>query len=504
MFWKLMHLMMLASLFGRGSRGRVRFLRRAAYRLLIALALLPGLSGLPPSSAAAATPDFGLAVSPSSEVLAPGGQTSFTITVTSLDGFASPVDLSVSGLPSGVSGTISPNSVTPSSLTPSVIAMLTISAAANAPTGSFTVTVNGTGSGITHTSTGSVTLNFGLVPMCYGAFAGQVSDSTTGQPLAGVSVSNGSQFATTDASGSYALTNVPLDASNAPRSYNMSGTKDGYWPAEGTSATASCGQITTVNLQLVSWEYGSLSGQIVEGTLDANGNVVPKQPLTAIGGASINISRDQWAYAPGPDGSSTGGGPGSNQSTTSAADGSYAAPNPLPLAYNNSPVSYGVQVSKNGYWRNNGSGTVSANQNTAVPPVPLLAMCYATISGVATYQDTGLPASGLQAAFTWAYGGNPTTTTTDGQGHFSFQNLVPLGVNNSATDYYVSIAPPPGYNGVQTGAHVSSCGQTISVSLALPPIPANVPNYADLDGYVRDSVTGQPIANAPIYYAWAD
>ena len=62
--------------------------------VLAALAFVP--------AAAASSPDFQLLVSPSSQQLQPGSSVSFAIQIGSIDGFSAPVDLSVSGLPSGM------------------------------------------------------------------------------------------------------------------------------------------------------------------------------------------------------------------------------------------------------------------------------------------------------------------------------------------------------------------------------------------------------------------
>ena len=58
-------------------------------------------------------PDFSLTVFPSSQTVAPGEYTTFLVTVTSLNGFDSPVTLSISGLPEGAYAYFNPNPVTP-------------------------------------------------------------------------------------------------------------------------------------------------------------------------------------------------------------------------------------------------------------------------------------------------------------------------------------------------------------------------------------------------------
>ena len=67
---------------------------------------LPGCPAGPPA------PDYSLSASQASQTVIQGASTSYTVTVTPTGGFAGSVSLSVSGLPSGASGTFSPNPAT--------------------------------------------------------------------------------------------------------------------------------------------------------------------------------------------------------------------------------------------------------------------------------------------------------------------------------------------------------------------------------------------------------
>jgi subtilisin-like proprotein convertase family protein len=101
-----------------------------------------------------ATDDFTISVSPSSQTLAAGTSVSYTVTTAVLSGNAQTINLSVAGLPTGVTGSFSPASVTAGGSS-----TLTLTAASTAPaaTGvSFTVT--GTGTAATHTASASVTV----------------------------------------------------------------------------------------------------------------------------------------------------------------------------------------------------------------------------------------------------------------------------------------------------------------------------------------------------------
>ncbi len=93
-------------------------------------------------------PDFTLGVSPSTMTVRRNGQGSTTVSIGSVGGFSTPVTLSVSGLPSGVTRAFSSNPVTPGGQS-----TLTLRAANSARRGTFTITITGSGGGKTHSAT---------------------------------------------------------------------------------------------------------------------------------------------------------------------------------------------------------------------------------------------------------------------------------------------------------------------------------------------------------------
>ena len=96
------------------------------------------------------TPDFSVTLSPTSQSVRGGGSVSYTVTVTSLNGFAGAVLLSVSGLPSGSAGSFYPTSVTAGGTS-----VLTIKTAPT-PRGTFTFTVTGTYGSLSRTATATL------------------------------------------------------------------------------------------------------------------------------------------------------------------------------------------------------------------------------------------------------------------------------------------------------------------------------------------------------------
>jgi hypothetical protein len=90
--------------------------------------------------------DFSLSISPSTQSIQAGSHQQLSVMATALNGFTATVSITFSGLPSEVTA---PTNVV---LTPGVSATVTLSAAANAPVGSATITVHGVAGSLTHTT----------------------------------------------------------------------------------------------------------------------------------------------------------------------------------------------------------------------------------------------------------------------------------------------------------------------------------------------------------------
>ena len=105
--------------------------------------------------AASGKADFSLSASPSSQSVAQGASASYSVTMTPINGFSGQVTLSVSGLPTGASGSFSRNPVSPNTKTCSSCqtSTLTVNTAATTPTGSYTLTIKGVSGSLSHTTT---------------------------------------------------------------------------------------------------------------------------------------------------------------------------------------------------------------------------------------------------------------------------------------------------------------------------------------------------------------
>ncbi len=94
-------------------------------------------------------PDFSMEASPTSLTIALGESESSTITITSSNGFSELVDLTVSGVPSGVTTILDPTQVTPPA-DGSKTSTLTVQVEDSATPGTYTLTVTGTSGSLLH------------------------------------------------------------------------------------------------------------------------------------------------------------------------------------------------------------------------------------------------------------------------------------------------------------------------------------------------------------------
>jgi uncharacterized membrane protein len=101
--------------------------------------------------------DFSLSVSPASLSIKQGTSGTYTVSVTRTGGFTGAVQLSVSGLPSGVTAVFSPNPATGTTST------LTVTATATAATGSFALTITGTSGTLSRATSATLVVTQGCV-----------------------------------------------------------------------------------------------------------------------------------------------------------------------------------------------------------------------------------------------------------------------------------------------------------------------------------------------------
>lgn len=106
-----------------------------------------------------AKPDFNVTALPKNQNVNQGQSVDYTVAVNATGSYSSIVSLSCLNLPSGTSASFSPQKVTPTGTS-----KMTISVAVTAQTGTYTLTVKGTNSSLTRTTTVSLTIQKSNAP----------------------------------------------------------------------------------------------------------------------------------------------------------------------------------------------------------------------------------------------------------------------------------------------------------------------------------------------------
>ena len=145
---------------------------------------------------------------------------------------------------------------------------------------------------ITLPSTGTVTLNFALVGQ--GSLAGTVTDAVSGTPLAGATVTVGTQQTSTNTAGQYAFTNLP--AGGATLTVALSGYQT---LAQGISLSA--GAALSVNCALPP-ANAQCDGQVTD---DATGAPIANATVTLAGQQCLTDSQGHYALSNLPTGTQT-------------------------------------------------------------------------------------------------------------------------------------------------------------------------------------------------------
>ena len=324
-----------------------------------------------PSCATTATPDFSVSDSPGSVTVAQGGSGTSTITVGSLNGFSSAVSLSASGVPSGVTASFSPVSVTPPA-NGSGASTLTLTASSSATTGTAVLTVTGTSGSTTHTTTVSLTVaaapNFSVsaspssVTVAQGGsgtstitvgslngFSSAVSLSASGVP-SGVTASFSPVSVTPPANGSGAST-LTLTASSSAT------TGTAVVTVTGTSGSTT--HSTTVSITVTTAPNFSVSASPSSLTVAQGGSGTSTITVGSLNGFSSAVSLSASGV---PSGVTASFSPGS---VTPPANGSGAST--LTLTASSSATTGTAVVTVTG---TSGSTTHSATVNLTVTAAP--------------------------------------------------------------------------------------------------------------------------------------
>jgi hypothetical protein len=163
---------------------------------------------------------FSLSASPSSQTVVAGNGTTYGVTV-NRSFFTADMNLSVSGLPSGATGSFSPNPV-PGAGSSST---LTVTTSPTVTPGSYTLTISGTGGTPAQTKTTQVTLLVGTFSLS--------ATPTSGTVAAG----SGTTYGVTISRTTYFVANVNLGVSGLPNGASGSFSPNPVGGPSGTSST---------------------------------------------------------------------------------------------------------------------------------------------------------------------------------------------------------------------------------------------------------------------------
>ncbi|HZE24362.1 MAG TPA: hypothetical protein VE054_10240, partial [Blattabacteriaceae bacterium] len=119
-------------------------------------------------------PSFSLVSSPTSQTVTAGGNTTYTLSTTAQNGFAGTVALTLSGLPTGASGTFSPTSISGSGSS-----ILSVSTTSSTPQGSYTLTVTGTSGSLVQSANITFVVNAATGTVTISAPANNSNQSTS-------------------------------------------------------------------------------------------------------------------------------------------------------------------------------------------------------------------------------------------------------------------------------------------------------------------------------------
>jgi hypothetical protein len=239
--------------------------RRIALTLLVVLAVL-GCSAYA-VYAAGGKADFSLSGSPSSQTINRGQATTYTVTVSRVNGFTGAVSLGVSGLPTGSTASWKLSDGTTSNVVPSSLnsATLTVQTANASPTGTFTPTITGTSGNLTHSTTVTLVLK------------------SPSDPNFTVAASPSSQSVVQGDQTSYTVTVTRSNGFSGSVSLGVSGLPSGTAASWSPSSTLPNGSTsTTLNVQTTSNASTGTYPLTITGSGSINGSTVQRTASAAL------------------------------------------------------------------------------------------------------------------------------------------------------------------------------------------------------------------------------
>ena len=183
-------------------------------------------------------PDFALTAAPPTGTAIQGMQTIFSVTVVPFKNYANLVSLAVSGLPGGVTATL-----TPAQVAPGASGMLTVTVPGSLAPGTFPFTMTGTGLVNGALVSRSATASLTVLPAGPTALSGRVVN-TEEQPLANVTIRLGALTTLTDGGGNFLLAEPPAGPQVVLIDGSTASTPTVSYPTIPVTVTIQSGQAT--------------------------------------------------------------------------------------------------------------------------------------------------------------------------------------------------------------------------------------------------------------------
>jgi hypothetical protein len=176
---------------------------------------------------ATASPDFTVSASPTSQTVTAGGSTSYGATASATNGYSGSVSWSVSGLPSGATGTFNP-----ASSTPTASSTLTVGTSSSTPAGTYTLTITASGGTLSHSTQVTLVVQ---------------SQATVGDFT--ITTAPSSQLVTPGAGTSYTVTITRVNGFTGSVSLSVAGV-----PFKGTASFSPNPATSTSTLTVTTWK----------------------------------------------------------------------------------------------------------------------------------------------------------------------------------------------------------------------------------------------------------
>ena len=249
-------------------------------------------------------PDFGISATPSSQTVAQGNATTYTTSISALNGFTGTAALSMSGLPTGATASFNPTSVTGSGSS-----TLTVVTASTTPAGTYPLTITGVSGTLSHSAAVTLVVQGPDFSLSATPSSATVSQGNNGAYTASLSALNG--FTGTV---SLSVSGLPtgVTASFSPASLAGSGTSTltvvtaattatGTYPLTITGSSGALSHSASVTLVVNTATGGGLPSGWTDqdiGSVGLAGSASYNNGTFTVNGAgsSITGTADQFSY----------------------------------------------------------------------------------------------------------------------------------------------------------------------------------------------------------------